>query len=189
MNIPSFLKTIIEYKYLQKVLIGLALVLSSFAFYNTLNSSSQVYVDVNKLMEGYKRTKVSNAEFEKKAILMKSKVDTLVANWQKELQSYEKERVSLSPKELKLKQELLGNKQQQINGYQESIQKQIREENKKVTQTVINDINDYIKVYGKKHGYKIIFGANGQGNIMYADESTDLTDEILKGLNEEYSKK
>ncbi|WP_262907319.1 hypothetical protein [Flavobacterium psychrophilum] len=42
MNIPAFLKTIIEYKHLQKILVGLALLLSSFAFYNTLNSSSQV---------------------------------------------------------------------------------------------------------------------------------------------------
>ena len=95
----------------------------------------------------------------------------------------------LKLKILKLKQELLGNKQQQINGYQEAIQKKIQEEDKKVTQTVINDINDYIKEYGKNHGYKIIFGASGGGNIMYADESTDLTEEILKGLNEEYVKK
>lgn len=120
---------------------------------------------------------------------MKANVDSLVGKWQKELQAYEKERVSLSPKELKLKQELLGNKQQQINSYQEAIQKQIQEEDKKVTQTVINDINDYIKEYGKKKGYKIIFGASGGGNIMYADESTDLTAEVLKGLNGEYDKK
>jgi len=95
----------------------------------------------------------------------------------------------MTPKELKLKQELLGNKQQQINGYQEAIQKKIQEEDKKVTQTVINDINDYIKEYGKSHSYKIIFGASGGGNIMYADESTDLTEEVLKGLNAEYGKK
>ena len=189
MNIPAFLKTIIEYKHLQKIILGLALLLSSLAFYNTLNSSSQVYVDVNKLIEGYKRTKVAKAEFDKKANVMKANVDSLVGKWQKELQAYEKERVSLSPKELKLKQELLGNKQQQINSYQEAIQKQIQEEDKKVTQTVINDINDYIKEYGKKKGYKIIFGASGGGNIMYADESTDLTAEVLKGLNGEYDKK
>jgi outer membrane protein len=83
----------------------------------------------------------------------------------------------------------LQNKQQQINGYQEAIQKKIQEEDKKVTQTVINDINDYVKEYGKKHGYKIIFGASGGGNIMYAAESTDLTEVVLNGLNAEYEKK
>lgn len=167
----------------------LALVLSSVSMYFAKSSSELVYVDVNKLMDGYKRTKVAKAEFDKKANVMKSNVDSLVGNWQKELKNYEKERTTLTPKELKLKQELLSNKQQQINGYQEAIQKKIQEEDKKVTQTVINDINDYVKEYGKKNSYKIIFGASGGGNIMYAEESTDLTEKILKGLNAEYDKK
>ena len=167
----------------------LALVIALVALYFSRSSSELVYVDVNKLIEGYSRTKVAKAEFDKKATLMKGNIDSLMNGWQKELQSYEKERASMSAKELKLKQELLQNKQQQINGYQEAIQKQIQEEDKKVTQTVINDINDYVKEYGKKHGYKIIFGASGGGNIMYAQESTDLTQEVLKGLNDSYGGK
>lgn len=167
----------------------LAILLSVAAIYFAKSNYQLVYVDVNKLIEGYNRTKVAKAEFDKKANLLKANVDSLMGNWQTELKNYEKERTSLSPKELKLKQELLGNKQQQINGYQEAIQKKIQEEDKKVTQTVINDINDYIKEYGKNHNYKIIFGASGGGNIMYADESTDLTEEVLKGLNAEYDKK
>lgn len=92
-------------------------------------------------------------------------------------------------KEISLKQELLNNKQQQISSYQQAIQKQIQEEDKKATQTVINDINDYVKEYGKKKGYEIIFGASGSGNIMYADEGTDLTEKILEGLNNEFEGK
>ncbi|HEX8575380.1 MAG TPA: OmpH family outer membrane protein [Flavobacterium sp.] len=176
-------------KRLPIVLSATAIVLVFLSFLYTSNSSQLVYVDVNKLIEGYKKTKVAKAEFDKKATLMKGNIDSLITGWQNELKTYEKTRAQLSPGELKLKQELLSNKQQQINGYQEAIQKKIQEEDKKMTQTVINDINDYIKEYGKNHSYKIIFGASGGGNIMYADESTDLTPEILKGLNEEYDKK
>ena len=55
-----------------------------------------------------------------------------------------------------------------------------------MSQTVINDINDYVKEYGKEHGYPIIFGAGGNGNIMYAEDNADLTAEILIGLNKHY---
>lgn len=182
------IKTVVTKNYILLLAI-FAIIISSLAIYFAKSSSELVYVDVNKLIEGYSRTKVAKAEFEKKATTMKGNIDSLVTNWQKELQGYEKERASLSPKELQLKQELLSNKQQQINGYQEAIQKQIEEEDKKTTQTVINDINDYIKEFGKRKGYKIIFGASGGGNIMYADESSDLTEEVLKGLNAEYDKK
>lgn len=182
------IKTVVTKNYILLLAI-FAIIISSLAIYFAKSNSELVYVDVNKLIEGYSRTKVAKAEFEKKATTMKGNIDSLVTNWQKELQGYEKERASLSPKELQLKQELLSNKQQQINGYQEAIQKQIEEEDKKTTQTVINDINDYIKEFGKRKGYKIIFGASGGGNIMYADESSDLTEEVLKGLNAEYDKK
>jgi len=176
-------------KRLPLILSAVAILLAAVSFYFAKSNSELVYVDVNKLIEGYKRTKIEKVNFEKKSIKMKSDIDTLVASWEKELKTYEKDRNKLSHTELQLKQELLTNKQQQINGYQESIQKQILEENKKVTQTVINDINDYVKEYGKEHGYKIIFGASGGGNIMYADDSSDLTNEVLKGLNSEYERK
>ena len=54
---------------------------------------------------------------------------------------------------------------------------------------MINDINDFVKEYGKKKGYKIIFGASGSGNIMYADEASDLTPIVLEGLNKEFEGK
>ncbi|WP_272149608.1 OmpH family outer membrane protein [Tenacibaculum aiptasiae] len=170
-------------------LAALALIFSILTFFLSQNSSELVYVDVNKLLDGYKRTKVVRAEFEKKAKVLKSNVDSLVVDWQKELKLYEKERSGYSKKELKLKQELLGNKQQQINNYQQAIQKQIQEADKKATQTVVNDINDYVKEYGKEKGYKIIFGASGSGNVMYADESSDLTAVVLEGLNKEFQGK
>ncbi len=167
----------------------LALIASIFSFFYFQSKSELVYVDINKLLEGYKRTKVEREAFNKKATTLKANVDSLMTDWQKELKTYEKERASMSKKELSLKQELLGNKQQQINNYQQAIQKQIQEEDQKVTQTVINDINDYVKEYGKKKGYPIIFGAGGNGNIMYAEEASDLTNDVLTALNASYEGK
>lgn len=167
----------------------IAIAVSIFSFFYLKSSSDLVYVDVNKLLDGYQRTKIVKAQFEEKAKTLNANVDSLMVDWQNEIKSYEKERSSMSKKELELKQELLGNKQQQINNYQQAIQKQIQEEDKKSTQTVINDINDYVKEYGKKNNHKIIFGASGSGNIMYADDATDLTQDVLKGLNSEFEGK
>lgn len=167
--------------------IAIVISISTFIYVNP--SSKQVYVDVNKLIDGYKRTKVVRADFEKKAKTLNANVDSLMTDWQNELKIYEKERSKMSTKELELKQELLGNKQQQINNYQQAIQKQIQEEDKKATQTIVNDINDYVKEYGKKHKYTIILGASGSGNIMYANEDADLTKVVLEGLNTEFEGK
>lgn len=164
----------------------IALASCIFSFFYFQSRSELVYIDVNKLLEGYKRTKTEREAFNKKASILKANADSLVSDWQKALKAYEKERSSMTKKELELQQELLANKQQQVNNYRQAIQKQIQEEDRKVTQTVINDINDYVREYGKKKGYKIIFGASGGGNIMYADAASDLTGEILEQLNNSY---
>lgn len=164
----------------------IALIIGIVSFFYQPTSSQLVYVDINKLMDGYKRTPIEKSKFEEKAKLMQSNVDSLVADWQNELKAYEKERSTMTKKELELKQELLGNKQQQLNNYQKAIQGKIQEEDQKASQTVINDINDYVKEYGKKHNYRIIFGASGSGNLMYANEAADLTEEVLEGLNTDY---
>lgn len=177
---------------MKTVLISLITCLTTiglFLIFNDFSQTDLVYVDVNKLVEGYKRTDVAKKEFDKKAAVLKANVDSLFSDWNNEIKLYEKERSSYSVNEIKLKQELLSAKQQQISGYQESVNKQIVEEDKRITQSVLNDINAYVKKHGERKGYKIIFGAIGGGNIMYGDKASDLTEEILKGLNAEYEKK
>ncbi|MEL7145004.1 MAG: OmpH family outer membrane protein [Bacteroidota bacterium] len=165
------------------VLITLSFSIFSFFYSHSGASSELVYIDVNKLLDGYERTATERALFEEKAAAMRANMDSLLGHWQAELQAYEKERADMTSKELKLKQELLNAKQNQLNNYQQAVQKQLQEEDQKITQTVINDINDFVKSYGESHGYRLILGATGSGSIMYAAEGTDLTDEVLEELN------
>lgn len=161
----------------------IALVFSSYTLFKQNANSDVAYVDINKLMEGYHKTQTERDSFNKKVATLKANVDSLVGEWQNELISYEKERLSLSKNELELKQEILKGKQQKLNDYQQAIQNQIQEENQKITQTIINDINDYVAEYGKKNGYKLILGAKGDGNVMYAEKLSDLTETVLAELN------
>jgi outer membrane protein len=51
---------------------------------------------------------------------------------------------------------------------------------------IFRQMNQYVKDFGEKKSYSYIFGANGQGVLMYAKESEDITDEVLKYINERY---
>ena len=50
-------------------------------------------------------------------------------------------------------------------------------------------VKDFVAEYGKENGYTYIFGSNESANIMYAKDGLDITDEIVKKLNESYSGK
>ncbi len=53
-------------------------------------------------------------------------------------------------------------------------------------QQLWNKINQYMIDYGKEHQMDLILGAAGDGNIMFADERINLTEEVLKYMNEKY---
>ena len=154
--------------------------------YHLLNKEKTVYVDIGRLMQEYQGMKDAKAEFEKKNAQWQANADTLIAQWQEELKDYEKERITMSKKERELKEELLRNKQQQIAQYQEAVKQKTRDEEQLLTQNVLNRINDFMDKYGKKHGYNLILGANGSGNIVYAKKSMDITDDMLEQLHLEY---
>ena len=56
----------------------IAVLFSLFSFFYFKSGSEQVYVDVNKLIDGYKRTKIVRAEFEAKAKTLNANVDSLM---------------------------------------------------------------------------------------------------------------
>mgnify|MGYP001550628579 CR=1 FL=1 len=54
---------------------------------------------------------------------------------------------------------------------------------------ILNQLNQYVKDFGKENNYKIILGAEGNGSLMFGNEANDLTAEILIYINEKYKGK
>ena len=48
-------------------------------------------------------------------------------------------------------------------------------------------INSYVTEYGQDNDYTYIFGANGDGSLMYADDNENITDDILVYVNQRYA--
>ncbi len=124
--------------------------------------------------------------FQNKAVAWKSNIDTLTAEVQKQISRYEKESVRMSTKEKLLFQELIKTKQTSLMDYQRAMNTQAQQEDSKMTAEVVDRINIYLRKYGVDHGYKIIIAATDYGNVAYGDESLDITNNILVGLNKEY---
>jgi len=68
--------------------------------------------------------------------------------------------------------------------------KQVQLKEEELSQTYTADIwkriNGYIDAYGKEKNYEYIFGAMGNGGIMYADEAQNITDEVIEYINKKY---
>lgn len=158
-----------------------------FLGYVTYQRSSIVYVDSNQLINEYLGMLEARKVYQKKAESWKANIDTLTTEVKKHVMEYEKNNSRLTAKERQLSVELIRTKQKQLTEYQQAMNSQAEQEDARMTGEVIAQINAYIKKYGEEKGYTIVMAATQYGNIAYADEGLDITEEVLEGLNKEYS--
>jgi outer membrane protein len=158
-----------------------------FLGYVTSQHPSIVYVDSNQLINNFKGMQNARKVYQQKAVTWKANIDTLSAEVQRQIVDYEKQSGKMSVKERQLSEELIRTKQKQLMDYQQAMNAQAQQEDSKMTGEVIVQINSFIKKYGEEKGYTIVMAATEFGNIAYAKEGLDITDEVLEGLNKEYS--
>jgi outer membrane protein len=52
--------------------------------------------------------------------------------------------------------------------------------------SLVKDVKKFIKEYGKEKGYNYIYGTGDAATVLYAKEEYDITNEVIKLLNEKY---
>lgn len=124
-------------------------------------------------MQGYHGATAQHEVFQVKAKVWQQRVDSL---------STELQALSNSPAAART------GKEQQLLRYRDAVRQQAQQENQRLTKAVLDEINAYIKQYGKEKGCAFILGATETGNIVYAAEGTDISDDVLKGLNAQYDR-
>ncbi|HYH55537.1 MAG TPA: OmpH family outer membrane protein [Anseongella sp.] len=169
----------------------ISIVLSLGALFYAYRANQQApkigYVNSARLVGEYQGTKAVQETFKQKSGAWQSNIDTLQQEFDRQQQQFARDRAGMSAKESSLAEQLLGSKQQQLAQYQQAIAQKAQEEDDKLKQQIFTEIDAYVKHYGEEHGYAYILGATNAGNIVYARKTTDLTEEILQGLNAGYA--
>jgi len=158
-----------------------------FLGYLSYKRPTIVYVDSNKLINNYAGMQTARKLYQQKTTAWQANIDTLTMEVNKQILRHEKENGKMTFQERQLSLELIHTKQKQLKEYQQALNTQAKQEDSKLTAEVIAQINAFIKKYGERRGYTIVMAATDYGNIAYADEGLDITDDVLDGLNKEYS--
>lgn len=142
-----------------------------------------VYVDSAKLLNNYRGMKSARLAYQKKLNAWQHNIDTLQAEIDRENKAYKAEFSQMTEKEKDLSQALIQTKREQLARYQAAIREKAQEEDRKMTRAVLTEVNSFLRDYGKEKGYQIIWAATNVGNIAYAAEGLDITDQVLEKLN------
>jgi outer membrane protein len=111
------------------------------------------------------------------------RLDTLELLYNQAVNTYTERQDKFSKSEKQNLESLISKSQEDYAEYQQVAQNKIDEYTEKITQGVLNQVNDAVKVYAEKNNFDIVIGSNLTGNILYAKEQTDITTDIIDLLN------
>lgn len=146
------------------------------------------YFDMDSIERNYEYLKDVKNELKAKENELNGQLNSLknrymskVTKFQQEAQTMTQERQSAMQQDLMQEQKVIQNKEQAVSG-------ELQDESFKKMQDVNRTIEDFLKEFNKNKEYAYILGYQ-TGTIYYKDPRYDITDAVLKGLNERYKNK
>lgn len=86
------------------------------------------------------------------------------------------------------RQELL-EKNQKLQQLQQEMTEKMMKEQSELNKKLFESITNFLSEYNKEKGYEIVLSTVVAGNVLYAEEGFDITQDVVRKLNEQYKQK
>lgn len=154
----------------------------------TKSEFKTAYIDTSVLMEKYEKFKDEDDKFKVKSQEMGRPLEAKLKAFQNEAANFQRNAQAKGMAWAQQKGAELQQREQQLAMEQDALLRQIQVESDSIRTDLINSVKDYIKEYGKKQGYDYIYGTGDAATVLYAKDSYDITEDILKMLNDDFKK-
>lgn len=165
-----------------------------FASCNKMSSSSGasgdvVYVNSDTLLSKYNYAVDQNKQYKSTADSLQTAFQQREMAFQTGVNNYQKNSASMSEVQRKQTESMLGEQQQELQQLQQMYQQQASQRQLDLTKQLNKKLQAFLKGYCANHHYKMVMIYNElNSGVLYGDPSLDITKDLLKELNDAYSK-
>ena len=149
-------------------------------------SAETVYVNGDSLLEKYEYFKKAKKDFEAKTARTENEITAKRTALEREFAAYQQQASGMSQDQRAKIEESLMRKEQELRTYSESAAAKLQEEQVSFNEKLFDKVSAYLKEHTKGKNYKIVMNYTKGTGILYANDSLDITNEVLRGLNEQY---
>ena len=166
----------------------LALTVMSCNQNNEVKEVKTAYIDTSKLLQEYTESKDIESKYKAKSQEMGKELDAEVARFKNEAQNFQKNAQANGQAWAQQKGAELQKREQQLTYAQQAMLQQLQQESGKEMDSLVVNVRKFIKSYGKEKGYAYIYGTGEAATVLYAEDKYDITEEVVKLLNDKYKK-
>ena len=146
------------------------------------------YVQIDSVLNNFDMANDLSSELESKFNTSEAEFQSKQKAYQSDVEDYQykAQRGLITRSEAQNLEQQLYAKQQNLVKLQQDLSQELSEKQAVMNRQVINAIMEYLKKNSANLNYKYVLGTSFGGNILYANDSLDITPHIIKGLNEDY---
>ena len=144
------------------------------------------YINSDSVLKHYDYFEVIGAKFEAKRSKLDQDLRVRAQSLQKDINAYQQNANNLTVNQAKAVEEDLGKKQQNLQLYQQSLSQELSNEEAKMQTELYSKVTDYLKKYGNEKGIQVVFKHDTSSDLLYGGDALNITDDVIKGLNEAY---
>jgi outer membrane protein len=148
-----------------------------------------VYINQDSLVSKYEYIKDMDKRLGDKGKAAQSDVASRQQAIQREYAEYQKAAATMPADQRAATEQRLQRKGQEFQQYQQNAGAQVQNEQVSEQTKLYERLVDFTKTYAKEKGYKMILTyQKGNTTVLYGDPSLDVTADVIKRLNEAYTK-
>jgi outer membrane protein len=148
-----------------------------------------VYINSDTLLSKYNYVKDVNKKMNDKGQAAKAAVQSRRDALQREVAEYQKNASTMPADQRQSTEQRLQREGQEEQAYEQNTSAELQDEQAKATNKLDEKVADYVKQYAKDKGYKLVLTYSKNGSsVLYGDPSLDVTADVVKGLNDAYTK-
>lgn len=138
------------------------------------------YVILPKVIDGYQRTKQSDAKFTEQSKQKEAELQARIADLKKQREGLE----LLNDKAREAKTREIEQKADALQQFRNSATRDLTRERQKLMSEIADDVQQAVSDYAKANAYTLILKDEA---LLYGDSSHDITDDVLKALNARFA--
>lgn len=155
---------------------------------NTLPVSSHgiVYINSDSLLDEYQFYKDERSKLEVAQAKVKGQLKDASDKLQKDAATYQQQAIGMTNQERATKEEELGRRQQMLMNQKDELLSGLDESQAKSSEELYTRLSEYLKKFNKGKNFQFVLGFQKGGGILFANDSLNITKQVIEGLNAEY---
>jgi outer membrane protein len=143
------------------------------------------YVDIDTLQSNYNYFKQKKAEFESRQKNIDAELERTANTLQNDYIALQKKAQagSLSQAEGEKAQQSLGQRQQELELKKQNLGSKFIKDQEAFNKEIFDNLHKIIEEYNTTKGYDYILSYSKDGSILYANKELDVTQDIIKDMN------